>query len=337
MRLAFRADAGVQQGTGHVVRSLTLAREFQKSGNSVRMISSIEGVPWLSKMIEESGVEIETCAPHTLVTPHASNSEFDLLVVDSYRVPVMQIEQASKQIPIMAIVDYEPRGARYKLLLDQNLDAKKYPLGYELHQMIGPSFALVREEIRAIRRTSSKRRNAKSKPVVLVMIGGSDPVQLSILISRLLSSIDSEYEIHFVTSTNNHLEISSNLPKNKGNIHSLVPDIHSLLNQVDVVISAAGTSSLDLSCIGVPTIYIAIVENQIQNLMAISKLGIGFALGEYQDVINKQEMLTHLVSVCAYDETVREEIFTNSQNLVDGLGASRVVREVEKLFGNKRS
>lgn len=337
MRVAIRADAGVYQGTGHVVRSLTLAREFQQSGHYVRMISSVEGVPWLSKMIERSDVEMESCAPHSINRRHASSKEFDLLVVDSYEIPTGEIEQVSNHISTMGIVDYEPQDARYKMLLDQNLDAKRYPLSYELHQMIGPSFALVREEIRAIRRASSNRLDIKSKPVVLVMIGGSDHTQVGILMSKLLSAIDAEYEIHFVTSRESQLAISANLPINSKNIHSLVPDIHSMLNEVDVVISAAGTSTLDLSCVGIPTIYVAIAENQFQNLFAISKLGIGFALGKHHEILDKQEMLRELLYICAYDEKVRKRFFTNSQNLVDGFGASRVVADVNKLYSDGKT
>lgn len=335
MKVAFRADASLTQGTGHVVRSLTLAREFQKCGHDVRLISSIQGLQWLNKMVDISAIELETCQPHSLDTSSFSSDELDFLVVDSYEIPVGLIQDASRHIETMAIVDKETRGLVPSLLLDQNLGAEKYSLGIEVHQMIGPSFALVRQEIRDIRRTSSNRIQANSKPVVMVIIGGADHDHVATLIGKLLSELDHEFEIHFVTPSENQKKISIYLPMNSQNVHPLTPDIHSLLPNVDVVISAAGTSTLDLSCIGIPTVYIAVVENQFENLLAISHLDIGFALGRFDEISNKKELLHEQIYSCTYDEAVREKFFHNAQNLVDGFGASRVVSQVEEFLLSK--
>ena len=331
MKIAFRADASVAQGTGHVVRTLTLAREFQKSGHHVRMISSIEELSWLTKMVKASGIEVETCKPHTMDQSWASGGVLDLLVIDSYEIPADQIKDISRHVLTMAIVDNDERGLKPTFLLDHNLDAEKYPLGFETNQFIGPSFALVRDEIRDVRRTSSVRVNENSKPVVLVMIGGADHAKIAISLAKMLASLDGEFEIHFVTSDINIKQISSYLPNNSSNIHPLVPDIHDYLKEVDVVISAAGTSTLDLSCVGIPSIFVAVVENQFRNLLAISKLETGFALGRFDEIQNKQKELIDRIYLCAYDENIREKFFRSSQLLVDGHGATRVVNEIENL------
>ena len=332
MKIAFRADASVVQGTGHVVRSLTLAREFQNSGHQVRLISNIENVPWLSKMVKQSNVEWQNCVANELNLGSFIKERFDLIVFDSYSIPSVSINAIGSSIPIMAIVDNDMRDIIANLVLDQNLGAANFDSSYPIKQLIGPKYSLVRQEIIELRRESSLWVSKQEAPTALIMIGGTDPTKLAVKLSQMLCDLDTDYRFHFVTAQENVSEIAKWLPKNRNNVHALSSEIQDLLKLADFAISAAGTSSLDLTCIGIPTIYMSIASNQDANLEAISKLNIGLTLGKSRDIELCNENLISSLEQCAYDMSLRETLFQNSQKLVDGNGAHRVVKTVAETI-----
>ena len=332
MRIAFRADAGITQGTGHVVRSLTLAREFQDSGHEVCLVSNIEGVPWLSNMVKRSSIDWRNCSAHNSELETFVRERFDIVVVDSYEIPSGSINEFVDRLPIMTIVDNDMRGIVPRLVLDQNLGALGFDSGYRTKQLIGPNYSLVRPEIREIKRESSSWLTNQGPPRVLIMIGGTDPTKLAVKLSRMLQGLDSNYLFHFVTPEENINEIAELLPKNASNIHVLTSEIQDLLKVADLAISAAGTSSLDLSCIGIPTIYMSIARNQDANLRAISSMRIGLTLEPNTDIENQRDSLVRSIERCAYDAPLREMLFLNSQHLVDGKGSGRVVEAVTETI-----
>ena len=313
-----------------MVRSLTLAREFQNSGHEVLLISNIENVPWLIRMVEGSDIGWQNCVAHGLNLKNFVSEGFDFAVIDSYEIPSKFINTLTKSIPTLAIVDNELRGIVPTFLLDQNLGAVKLDSGHATSQLIGPKYSLVRREIRELRRESSSWVSKQGVPTVLIMIGGTDPTKLAVTLSQMLCGLDSDYHFHFVTAKENVREIAKWLPKNRDNIHSLSSEIQDLLKLADFAISAAGTSSLDLACIGIPAIYMSIARNQNSNLEAISKLNIGLTLGLSNDTESCNKDLIRSLELCAYDLSLRELLFQNSQKLVDGNGAHRIVRKVSE-------
>ncbi len=328
MKIALRADASVAQGTGHVVRSLTLAREFQESGHEVRLIGNIESVPWLSKMVNQSNVDLQQCFANEIDLEFFARERFDLIVVDSYNIPSTSVNAIRVSTPIMAIVDNDLRDIIATLVLDQNIGAVNFGSHSLKKQLIGPTYSLIRPEIRKLRRESSSWVSKVEKPTVVVMIGGTDPTKLAVKLSRMLCDLDSDYTFYFVTSKENVSEIVKWLPNNRENVHVHSSEIQDLLMLADLAISAAGTSSLDLTCIGIPTIYLSIARNQDANLQSISKLNIGLALGIGQDIEKRPRDFINSLERCAYDMGVREMLFKNSQKLVDGYGTKRVVKAV---------
>ncbi len=328
MKIAFRADAGVEQGSGHIVRTLTLAREFAKSGHDVKIIGAIRDTPWLTELLASSGVKWQKTKANHLDLKNILSQNFDLLVVDSYEICAELISSAAKEIETLAIVDNQTRGISTQYLLDHNLAAHKYHTDIRTEQLIGPKFALIREEISELRRTSSSRVNIKGKPNILVMCGGTDPRNLALKVSDAIESLDAFFEIHFVAPQANLDSIKANLPANRVNIHKLTPKIQVLLSNADLVLSAAGTSVLDISCIGIPSIYISIAENQNPAIDAIAEFNVGLTVKNDENSRLFKKQILDAVNACAFDQQLREDFFKNSQELVDGLGASRVVTKI---------
>ena len=162
------------------------------------------------------------------------------------------------------------------------------------------------------------------------MFGGTDPTNLSLKVSELMRPLDAVLDINFVAPQRNLDSIRRNLPGNRSNIHRLTPKIENLLAKADVVFSAAGTSVLDISCIGIPSMYISIAENQKAAIDSINELELGVTVRSDlgNDLLGWQ--ILEAINACLFDQQLRDSVFTNSQKLVDGLGAKRVVQYIEK-------
>lgn len=325
MKIAFRADAGLVQGSGHVVRTLTLAKEFRQSGHDVQIFTAIQAIPWLTEFVESSGVKVQNTKADSLDLDTLLGQKFDFLVVDSYEIPSQLISAAAREIETLAIVDHETRGISASHLLDHNLAAREFLTETKNQQMIGPKYALVRKEIRELRRVSSSRISKAGKPNVLVMFGGTDPLNLSVIVSELMQGLDADFEINFIAPTSSFDSIEGHFPGNRAKIHKPTSQIQNLLARADLVFSAAGTSVLDISCIGIPSIYISVVENQNPAIDAISQLRLGFTIESMKNQRLVKKDVIQAIYSCAFDDQIREELFTNSQTLVDGYGARRVV------------
>jgi spore coat polysaccharide biosynthesis predicted glycosyltransferase SpsG len=329
LKIALRADASPFQGCGHVLRTLTLATEFIRNGHDAVLFSNVIDVPWLSKKIEASGVPFRICNSDSLDLETYLQEGFEHLVVDSYQIRSESISSATKQISTLAIIDHETRGIHASSYLDHNLGATRKIGIDEKDQMWGPSYALIRQEIAQLRRNSAEVLDHSANPNVLVMIGGTDPKNVSLEIAKAIKVLDQRFNFSFVTPELNIPSIQELLPISSMRILPPTPDIGSLLSRMDLVISAAGTSVLDLSCIGIPSIFISVASNQDRALLNVSKKQIGLAFGQSEEIGNRSDEFRSAVITCLEDQNMRETFFRNAQNLVDGLGANRVVKFLE--------
>ena len=82
MRLIIRADASASVGTGHVMRSSTIAAEFLKLGHEVCYAGSIDAMSLILERFQELGI------PYPVIDPvgFEPNYENDILLIDSYSV-----------------------------------------------------------------------------------------------------------------------------------------------------------------------------------------------------------------------------------------------------------
>jgi spore coat polysaccharide biosynthesis predicted glycosyltransferase SpsG len=64
MRLIIRADASQSLGTGHVMRSSTIAAEFLKLGHEVWYVGEIDSMALIDERLEELGLRDFTIHPN---------------------------------------------------------------------------------------------------------------------------------------------------------------------------------------------------------------------------------------------------------------------------------
>lgn len=359
--IALRVDASSQIGTGHFMRCLALADELSKQDVHIRFLS--RNLPaYLTDMLSERGLElvsIETFdeskynEKETSNLVHASwlgttqfqdakaaikglsDKNWDCLIVDHYALDICwenQLRSSTKKI--MVIDDLGDRQHDCDILLDQNyyVDMQtryydKVPAHCKL--LLGPGYALLREEFR-IFREQAKIRNGKVKKI-LVFFGGMDPDNFTMLAIKALSLINTKLDVDVVIGAKHPFEeeIKKNCINNGFVCHVQTPDMAKLMVQADLAIGAGGTSIWERCCLGLPAISLCVAENQRIQITDAAELGVLLAPVFSQHLINILQI--HITSLLD-NPALLKLISKASMKVVDANGTlkiSKILRSIK--------
>lgn len=310
-RIAFRTDASIQIGTGHVMRCLTLADALTEQGAECTFISRAhEGN--LNGLIAARGHQVlalpaagdpvddrPNATPahgHWLGTGWVQDADqtlralggilMDWLVVDHYALDARwekALRSSTKRL--MVIDDLADRLHDCDLLVDQGLGrtqadyCKLVPSCSII--LTGPGYALLRPEFAALRQQSLDRRRSGRLEHLLVTLGGVDKDNVT---GRVLEAIR---------------ECRRFLPANLGikvimgphapwldavkaltermpwptDVAVGVTDMGRRMAAADLAIGAAGSTAWERCCLGLPSIQMVLAANQQRIAVALAEAG----------------------------------------------------------------
>ncbi|WP_423205146.1 UDP-2,4-diacetamido-2,4,6-trideoxy-beta-L-altropyranose hydrolase [Pseudomonas kribbensis] len=344
MRVLIRADASPTIGSGHIARCLTLARVLRAQGSHVAFACrrlpghrldalQAEGFETFELPDRYAGEDpeqaIESMLPwqadiDALATQLEGQAEFDWVIADHYGLDHHWQTAARRFAPrIAAVDDLATRRYSVDLLLNQNLSglSENYqpllPAG--CRTLLGPRFAMLREEFSgpAIGIKPVARR-------VLVNFGGFDAARQTHHAMLALADF-SGLEVDFVAGADNPAwaEMQA-LAETRPNwrLHSFVSDFHRRMTEADLFIGAGGGTSWERAALGLPTICIAVSNNQQNNGEVMAAAGAHVFMGAREQV--SVEQLRDAVGFVVDNFYLRQSLAERSRQLVDGRGASRV-------------
>lgn len=332
MRIAIRADSSPTIGTGHVMRCVTLSEELLANGHTVAIFSSEITVPWLHNLISELGIEMHLVKEASLSIEQFSSFNPEWVVVDSYVISSKEISTLSNAVKTLAIVDSDTRGIEADLYLDQNYNSENVVWPEHLSNKIlaGAKYSLIRDKILFSRRSERWKFNLET-PNILCVMGGSDPTGTIIPICKALARLTTDFTATIVCAPQWRAEVemfTSGNPRVK--VVEPTPEIGLLYAQADLVVSAAGSSAWEICTLGIPSLLIAVADNQQLPLIQINKAKLSLTLDRLStDQESFVQAITESLELLLQDETVREELSRNSLNHFDGEGKKRVVLALE--------
>ncbi len=344
MRILIRADASPTIGSGHIARCLTLARVLRKQGSHVAFACrqlpghrlgalSAEGFETFALPEfypgEDPQQAIESMLPwqadidalDLLLEDHA---QFDWIIADHYGLDHHWQTASRRWAPrIAAVDDLATRRYSVDLLLNQNLSglSENYtPLLPEgCRTLLGPRYAMLREEFDcpAIEIKPEARR-------VLVNFGGFDAAMQTH--HAMLALVDfPELDVDFVAGVDNPAWTQMQaLAQTRPNwrLHSFVSDFHQRMTEADLFIGAGGGTSWERAALGLPTICIAVSNNQQVNGEVMAAAGAHVFLGAREQVSVTQ--LRDAIGFVAGNVYLRQSLAERSRQMVYGRGALRV-------------
>lgn len=365
MHIAFRADASIQIGTGHVMRCLTLAEALRSQGYECTFICRNHPGN-LAKLIEDRGFLLHLLNQEA-VADQGTDSEFasalahadwlgtswqhdaeqtlealagrntDWLVVDHYALDARWESLVSTQVKeLMAIDDIADRRHECKLLLDQNLGRKAQDYNGLVPEtcarLIGPHYALLRPEFAELRERSIERRHTPRLKRILITLGGvdQDNVTGQVLDALVQSQLPLETELDIVMGASapglEAVRRKAEMLPFRAYVNVNVTDMAERMYVADLCIGAAGSTSWERCCLGLPAIQLVLAENQKMVNQALIDSGAALGLDLRIDKLGMLDLVL---------EQIRLDISrmsASAANVTDGLGCTRVVKQ---LVGSK--
>jgi spore coat polysaccharide biosynthesis predicted glycosyltransferase SpsG len=104
------------------------------------------------------------------------------------------------------------------------------------------------------------------------------------------------------------------------------PDVAALMASADLAVVAAGSTCWELAFMGVPAVVMIVAGNQQGIARGLHERGIVRSLGWHTEV-DDDRLLAAVDALCA-DAEARRLMSERGRQLVDGLGAARVVKEM---------
>lgn len=337
MRVVLRADASRAEGSGHVMRCLTLAEALVARAHTVHLALTVNGIPWLSEAVAAAGLPVLPVPPGELSADLLLSVEPDWVVVDSYQLPAEQLSGLGARVPVLAIVDGELRGIRAALYLEQNLGSDE--LDWDLpdggRMLAGGEFALIRDAVLRERRTAPWV--ITGTPRVVAVLGGTDPLGVVVPVAAQLAALETRVDLTLVAAPEHEAEVTRLLAGHpSARVVSPSSELAELLGTADLAVSAAGTSAWEICTLGLPAVLIAVVDNQTGSLNRMADQGLVLGIDLTADPAGL-DRLGGLLEQLATDEATRRSLSRRATALFDGLGKRRVVEAMEAATGGRPS
>lgn len=356
----FRCDSSAQIGSGHFRRCVSLAKTLKDyNARCIFITQDLQGSVYttfsdeveillmdpLSELEDinyeielEDDLQISDADKFIRLIRLTGISHVDWVIVDSYSLGESWQKRVSSAWPnckplICAINDFEDRRFFADIIINQNLfdyKSSKYRL-LAKHQktkmLLGPSYALIDEEFREVRRTQCSNSDVHRIQTVLVSFGGGNHDSLlGTLVPIFRSNEFENIDFHIAVSSESALEMPveestrTNVVIHKG-LNSILP----LMEMSDLGIGAIGGSTWERACLGIPSILIPVAENQSKAIKFIQKSGIAHIIEA--NVLNAQKTPFLLKECLSSIVNSKEQIGSMKKaglRLCDGWGTSRV-------------
>ena len=358
MRVVMRTDAASHIGIGHVMRCLTLANALKEKGAEVSFVCrpfaghqgeriiaeghQLHMLPIVKQAIKPIdplqiphhapwlGESWETDLAQTQVT--LKDKYFDWMIVDHYSLDA-RWESIMREFTrkVMVIDDLADRLHDCDLLLDQTYgrseEAYKSKVPENCTFLTGSKYALLRPEFLALREFSLNRRKNPQIKHLLVTFGGVDRRNSTSKVLEVLkeSPLPRDCRITVVLGAIPSLEIVRKTAKTLPwpiEVLFNVSQMAQIMASSDLCIGAAGSTSWERCCLGLPTLMTVLGENQQY---------IGRALEEKQAAIlfdDISDIKESIGVLCKHPEKL-DAMSQASSRVTDGSGLKNVVKHME--------
>lgn len=356
MKFVIRADASLIIGSGHIMRCLTLAELLKQQGHEVTFICR-DHDGHLADFIKQKGFDIRLLAKseHNDFAKGHAHSDWlgvsetddfaecqpifqqlqpDWLIIDHYAIGQGWERLAKNLLPnvkILAIDDLADRLHDCEILLDQNFGRNiqdyQHLTPNHCQLLLGSRYTLLRSEFSQWREISINRRKSIKQPKnILVNLGGVDKDNVTLKILQSLHGyIQTSMKKFNVTvvmgKTAPYIDSVKSFAKSASfdcQVLVNVSNMAELMANADLAIGAAGSTTWERCCLGLPMVLIVLAANQTVIAEALAKKNV-------VKVVTDIAKLDAQLSILLTDLSKNYQPFSRkTAKLVDGNGAKRV-------------
>lgn len=329
-------------GIGHLMRCIALGEEFQARGWEVVVGADVADVPWGAAQLAARGMRVVDPAAYDDapgLVAQVRELAPAVVVVDSYVRPLAAYAGlagpaggAGPRPVVLALVDGDPGGRVADLYLDQNIGAEHdaWPLPDGAVRLAGLDHALMRNDLLA-HRPAAPRRESAAVPRVFTFFGGTDAYAAAPVLAEALVRTGLPFATTVVAATGDLADAVRALPVATGQGIEVIGPSDRLAEHIaaaDLVVSAAGTSSWELCCLGAAAALVCVADNQVESYGRAVDLGVVAGAGALADLRRDPRPGVDVLARLLEDPAARTTLRAAAWRLVDGQGRRRVVDAV---------
>ena len=309
MNVVFRVDSSQEIGSGHLMRDLTLAKRLivyknakihfisrDLPGNINNVVSQDISLKTLPRHVNDKGlsgyaawlgVSPETDARETK-TILSLIGKVDLLIIDHYGIDFSWERSVRDYVKkILVIDDLANRKHDCDILLDQNFSSGdgeqyRYLVPQECRLLVGSNYLLLRDEFYEFKKELSSTPNKQVKNI-LIFFGGSDKTGETLKTIKALSDIDTNnIAVDVVVGLGNEqrYDIEQMCRKMNFKFYCQTNNMAELMAKADLGIGAGGVSLWERCFLHLPSIVVAVAENQLKGCKYCHDRGITHYIGK---------------------------------------------------------
>ncbi|GAB2666381.1 UDP-2,4-diacetamido-2,4,6-trideoxy-beta-L-altropyranose hydrolase [Kribbella swartbergensis] len=313
------------------MRCLALAEELLRRGLEVVFGCDAHTVPWAAAQIAARGIAVEPA----VWTPGEHVALFDRLGVDAVVFDSYDLDAAvyravrATGLPTLAVVDGDFRGAEADVLVDQNLAAEldhpRLPPGSV--RLAGLRYVMIRDEIRALRPVDPPAPRPAGVPKVFAFFGGTDAFGAGPYVVQALAATGVPFQATVVAPG---VELAARTaavelrPQQRVDVIGPTDRLAAEVRAADLTISASGTSTWELLCLGATAGLVCVVDNQVMGYERAIATGTAAGVGVLSDLKADPSAAAAVLKRLLTDPAERGRLAVAGWQLVDGNGRVRV-------------
>lgn len=361
MNIAFRTDASLDIGTGHVMRCLTLAQALRTRGAVCRFVTRRQPGN-LAKRIRDAGFDVAPLPAPQGQPPdgpprHApwagvawaqdaadtiaalEETQPDWLVVDHYAFDARWERAVAAHVGrVFAWDDLADRPHVCDLLLDQNLgrDPEAYaalvPGGTPV--LTGPRYAVLRPEFAELRPAALTSRSGGPLRRIMVSLGGVDRPNATGAVLEVLAGVPGLRDVQIDVILGSRAPAVEEVRRQAATMPMLVEvavdvaDMALRMARADLAIGAVGGTTWERCALGLPSLLLTIADNQRPAAKALHESGAAYLLGDLADADWRKRLGEWLTN--PERDARRSRMAAFAAKLCDGEGACRVLKALER-------
>lgn len=323
MKVKIFTEGGSNIGIGHITRSLSLCQAFEEFNINCKFV--IKGNEELKDILVGREINFFDWINDLKAFEKAIN-DTNIVIIDSYLAGIKNYEiVCQNKKHALFIDDFNRLNYPCGHILNGSIgiDEKYYSKKEGLIYLLGTKYIPLRKPFWNI----EKKKIRKNIKKILITFGGDDSENMTLKVLSILQREYYEFEKLVVVSSffrkkKEILKLASDKIKIFENLDA--EGMKNLMLSVDIAISAGGQTTYELARVGVPSILIAVSDNQISNCKGWQEANFAKYAGWWSDTKIMDNLIYYLRELKNLE--IRKKMSSIGRFLVDGQGARRVVK-----------
>jgi len=350
MNILICFDAGNDIGYGHAKRSLYLASKCVEAGHNVSVLKSgqnnhqLDKNKYYTKIKQLKTLERYVASSMDSVCAAVDSLKINTIVLDISHKHTYQnislLKQTLKKLKDSCdihILDSARESALCNYLEEKLYNKVYIPYFGEIDKggetsrvKTGTKYFLLDLPVQSI------DYKLEDRDYILITCGGSDPYGISKFVLEAFNSIESVVKKiklvigpRFLPELICELKTMVDKMKHEVQIVSSPEDLLSLMQESLLAISTSGLTKYELAASGTPAMLISIDREHYDINQTFLQAGSAIDVG-VMGTFSKKYFTEQLTALLA-DHGRRCEMSTAGKNIIDGLGAQRIISEIEEV------